>query len=148
VINPAARPKTQMTIARVSTVLMAIIITALAMLNLALIAQLVAIAFSMAGCTIFPLFLLGIWWSGSNRAGAKAGLIVGSLVTLISLTYLIGARVGWILPYNDFITYYLGAWYFAWIGAPLAIAANIIVSKLTKETPLEIRKFLIEQVHS
>jgi cation/acetate symporter len=148
VINPLARPKTQMTIARVSTVLMAIIITALAMLNLALIAQLVAIAFSMAGCTIFPLFLLGIWWSGSNRAGAKAGLIVGGIITLISLTYLIGARVGWVLPYNDFITYYLGAWYFAWIGAPLAIAANIIVSKLTKETPIEIRRFLIEQVHS
>lgn len=148
VINPAARPKTQMTIARVSTVLMAIIITAIALLDLALIAQLVAIAFSMAGCTIFPLFLLGIWWSGSNRAGAKAGLIVGGIVTLISLTYLIGARAGWILPYNNFITYYLGAWYFAWIGAPLAIVTNIIVSKLTKETPIEIRKFLIEKVHS
>jgi len=127
---------------------MAVIITVIAMVDLALIAQLVAIAFSMAGCTIFPLFLLGIWWSGSNRAGAKAGLIVGGIVTLISLTYLVGARAGWTLPYNDFITYYLGAWYFAWIGAPLAIAANIIVSKLTKETPLEIRKFLIEKVHS
>lgn len=148
VINPAARPKTQMNIARLSTILMAIIIAAIAMLDLALIAQLVAIAFSMAGCTIFPLFLLGIWWSGSNRAGAKAGLIVGGIVTLISLTYLIGARAGWDLPYNSFITYYLGAWYFAWIGAPLAIAANIIVSKLTPETPIEIRKFLIEKVHS
>ncbi|MFO7924225.1 MAG: VC_2705 family sodium/solute symporter [Bacteroidales bacterium] len=148
VINPEAKPKTQMTIARLGTLLMAIIITAIAVLDLALIAQLVAIAFSMAGCTIFPLFLLGIWWSGSNRAGAKAGLIAGGIVTLISLTYLIGARAGWILPFNDFITYYLGAWYFAWIGAPLAIAANIIVSKMTKETPVEIRKFLIEKVHS
>ncbi|MDR4987734.1 MAG: VC_2705 family sodium/solute symporter [Bacteroidales bacterium] len=148
VINPQARPKTQMTIARLSTILMAIIIAAIAMADLALIAQLVAIAFSMAGCTIFPLFLLGIWWTGSNRAGAKAGLIVGSIVTLISLTYLIGARAGWVLPYNEFISYYLGAWYFAWIGAPLAIATNIIVSKYTKETPLEIRKFLIEKVHS
>ncbi len=148
VINPAAKPRTQMTIARLGTLLMAIIITAIAVLDLALIAQLVAIAFSMAGCTIFPLFLLGIWWSGSNRAGAKAGLITGGIVTLIALTYLIGARIGWILPFNDFITYYLGAWYFAWIGAPLAIAANIIVSRMTKETPIEIRKFLIEKVHS
>jgi cation/acetate symporter len=148
VINPEAKPKTQMTIARLGTLLMAVIITAIAVLDLALIAQLVAIAFSMAGCTIFPLFLLGIWWSGSNRAGAKAGLMVGGTITLISLTYLIGARAGWILPFNDFITYYLGAWYFAWIGAPLAIAANIIVSKMTKETPIEIRKFLIEKVHS
>ncbi len=148
VINPEAKPKTQMTIARLGTLLMAVIITAIAILDLALIAQLVAIAFSMAGCTIFPLFLLGIWWSGSNRAGAKAGLITGGIVTLISLTYLIGARAGWILPFNDFITYYLGAWYFAWIGAPLAITANIIVSRMTKETPIEIRKFLIEKVHS
>ena len=148
VINPEAKPKTQMTIARLGTLLMAVIITAIAVLDLALIAQLVAIAFSMAGCTIFPLFLLGIWWSGSNRAGAKAGLITGGIVTLISLTYLIGARAGWILPFNDFITYYLGAWYFAWIGAPLAITANIIVSRMTRETPIEIRKFLIEKVHS
>ena len=148
VINPMARPKTQMLVARLGTLLMAVIITIIAMVDLALIAQLVAIAFSMAGCTIFPLFLLGIWWSGSNRAGAKAGLIVGGIITLISLTYLVGARVGWVLPYNDFITYYLGAWYFAWIGAPLAIVTNIIVSKLTDETPLEIRKFLIEKVHS
>ncbi len=148
VINPAAKPKTQMTIARLGTLLMAIIITAVAVLDLALIAQLVAIAFSMAGCTIFPLFLLGIWWSGSNQAGAKAGLIVGGIITLISLTYLIGARAGWILPFNEFISYYLGAWYFAWIGAPLAITAHIIVSKMTKETPIEIRKFLIEKVHS
>ncbi len=148
VINPEARPKTQMTVARVGTIIMAIIIAAIALLDLALIAQVVAIAFSMAGCTIFPLFLLGIWWSGSNRAGAKAGLIVGGIITLVSLTYLLGDRAGWIMPYHDFISYYLGAWYFAWIGAPLAIATNIIVSKLTKETPIEIRKFLIEKVHA
>jgi cation/acetate symporter len=148
VINPEAKPRTQMAIARLSTILMAIIIAAIAMANLALIAQLVAIAFSMAGCTIFPMFLLGIWWSGSNRAGAKAGLIAGGLVTLVSLTYLIGARAGWDLPYTPFISYYLGAWYFAWIGAPLAILVHIVVSKLTEETPIEIRKFLIEKVHS
>ncbi|MBM3420045.1 MAG: cation acetate symporter [Bacteroidetes bacterium] len=148
VINPVATPNLQLRVARVSTVMMAIIITILALFDLALIAQLVAIAFSMAGCTIFPLFLLGIWWSGSNRAGAKAGLITGSIVTLISLTYLIGAKAGWNLPWYGFVSYYLGAWYFAWIGAPLAILANIIISKLTRETPVEIRQFLIEKVHS
>jgi len=39
---------------------------------------------------------------------------------------------------------YMGAWYFGWIGAPLAIIANILVSKFTKPTPVEIRKFLAE----
>jgi cation/acetate symporter len=127
---------------------MAVIVTGIALLNLGLIAQLVAVAFSLAGCTIFPLFLLGIWWSGSNKQGAIAGLIAGSLVSVIAITYFVAGVKGIKLPYYEFITYWLGAWYFAWIGAPLAILCNIIVSKYTKETPIEIRKFLIETVHS
>jgi cation/acetate symporter len=148
VINPDAKPKTQLLYARLGTVLMAIIVTIIALFNLALIGQLVAVAFSLAGCTIFPLFLLGIWWSGSNRQGAIAGLIAGGLVSVIALTYFIASKSGVTLPAHDFISYYLGAWYFAIIGAPLAIIVHIIVSKLTSETPVEIRKFLIEQVHS
>jgi len=134
--------------ARLGTILMAIIVTIIALFKLALIAQLVAVAFSLAGCTIFPLFLLGIWWSGSNKQGAIAGLIAGGLVSIIALTYFIAEKSGVSLPLQETVSYYLGAWYFAIIGAPLAIITNIIVSKLTKETPVEIRKFLIEQVHS
>ncbi|MFC1730881.1 cation acetate symporter, partial [candidate division KSB1 bacterium] len=148
VINPNASPKNQLIFARLGTILMAIIVTAIALAKLALIGQLVAVAFSLAGCTIFPLFLLGIWWSDSNKPGAIAGLIAGGLVSAIALTYFIASKAGVTLPAHDFISYWLGAWYFAWIGAPLAILANIIVSSLTKETPVEIRKFLIEQVHS
>ncbi|MCK5170649.1 MAG: hypothetical protein KAQ75_12285, partial [Bacteroidales bacterium] len=128
--------------------LMAVIVTLLALKNWALIAQLVAVAFSLAGVSIFPLFLLGIWWSGSNKQGAIAGLIAGLLVAAISLTYFIAGKEGVTLPYHEFVNYWLGAWYFAWIGAPLAILTNIIVSKLTPETPLEIRKFLVLNVHS
>lgn len=148
VINPSASPKSQLLYARLATILMAVIVTLLALKNFALIAQLVAVAFSLAGCTIFPLFLLGIWWSGSNRAGAVAGLITGSVVSVIAITYFIAGTSGIELPFHNFISYWLEAWYFAWIGAPLAIIANIIVSKLTKPTPLEIRRFLIEKVHS
>ncbi len=148
VINPRSTPKTQMTMARVGTIIMAIIVTAIALMKLGLIAQLVAVAFSLAGCTIFPLFLLGIWWSGSNKQGAIAGLIAGGLVAIVSITYFVAGKNGTVLPYHEFFNYYLGAWYFAWLGAPLAIITNIVVSKLTSDTPLEIRKFLIEKVHS
>jgi len=148
VINPNAKPKNQLLAARIGTVIMAIIVTAIALAKLALIGQLVAVAFSLAGCTIFPLFLLGIWWSGSNKQGAIAGLIAGGLVSVIALTYFIAGKMGTTLPAHEFISYWLGAWYFAIFGAPLAIIVNIIVSKLTKETPVEIRKFLIEQVHT
>jgi cation/acetate symporter len=148
IINPNSSPKKQLLMARLGTILMAIIVTLLALKNWALIGQLVAIAFSLAGCTIFPLFLLGIWWSGSNKQGAIGGLIAGGLVSVIALTYFIAGKEGVTLPYHEFINYWLGAWYFAWIGAPLAIITNIIVSKLTPETPIEIRKFLVLNVHS
>ena len=148
VIRPQAKPKNQLIAARLGTILMAIIVTLLALKNWALIAQLVAVAFSLAGCTIFPLFLLGIWWSGSNRQGAVAGLITGGLVSVVAITYFIAGKEGLQLPYHDFISYWLEAWYFAIFGAPLAIIVHIIVAKLTKPTPIEIRKFLIENVHS
>lgn len=148
IINPNSSPKKQLLMARLGTILMAFIVTLLALKNWALIGQLVAIAFSLAGVTIFPLFLLGIWWSGSNKQGAIAGLIAGGLVSVIALTYFIAGKEGVTLPYHEFVNYWLGAWYFAWIGAPLAILANIVVSKLTPPTPLEIRKFLVLNVHS
>ena len=148
VINPDSTPKTQLKIARIGTIIMALAVTVVALLKLGLIAQLVSVAFSMAACTIFPLFLLGIWWSGSNRSGAKAGLAAGILVTTISITYFIVGLGGGSLPGQEFISYWLNVWYFAWIGAPLAIIVNIIVSKLTAPTPLEIKKFLAEQVHN
>ena len=148
VLNPDATPKKQMFMARMATILMTIIVMGLAMLKLALIGQLVALAFSLAAVTIFPLFLLGIWWSGSNKKGAIAGLSVGLLVMIISLTYFVAGKSGVTLPAHEFVTFWLGAWYFAWIGAPLAILTNIVVSLMTEETPYEIRKFLVEKVHT
>ena len=134
--------------AHLGTILMAVAVGVVALLKLGLIAQLVALAFSIAGCTIFPLFLLGIWWSGSNRAGAWAGLITGSAVSLIALVYFVVGKFGGELPGQAFVNFYLNAWYFAWLGAPLAILANISVSFMTnRDTPDNIRKFLAKEVH-
>lgn len=148
VINPQASERTQMVMARIGTILMAIAVTIVALMKLGLIAQLVALAFSLAGCTIFPLFLLGIWWSGSNRAGAWAGLLTGSAVSLIALAYFVCGKYDVALPAHEMVTYYLNAWYFAWLGAPLAILANIAVSNATgRDTPHEIKEFLATKVH-
>jgi len=147
VFNPQASEKKQLLMARLGTIVMAVIVSIIALFKLALIGQLVAVAFSLAACTIFPMFLLGIWWSGSNQQGAVAGLVVGLTISLISIIYFIATKIGATLPLQDFINYWLGAWYFAWIGTPLAIIANIVVSKITPETPIEIKKFLAEQVH-
>jgi cation/acetate symporter len=148
IFNPKASPKMQLNVARLGLVLMGVVVSIVALMNLGMIAQLVSVAFSMAACTIFPLFLLGIWWSGSNKAGGTAGMIVGITISLFSLTYFIVDKSGGTLPGQEFVSYWLNVWYFAWIGAPLSIITNIIVSKLTKPTPLEIRKFLVEKVHN
>jgi cation/acetate symporter len=148
VINPDSTPKSQLKVARIGTVIMALAVTVVALLKLGLIAQLVSVAFSMAACTIFPLFLLGIWWSGSNRTGAKAGLFTGILITTISLTYFVAGLGGGNLPGQAFISYWLNVWYFAWIGAPLSIIVNIVVSKFSTPTPVDIKKFLAEHVHN
>jgi len=149
VMNPSASQKVQLRVARIGTIVMAVGVGCVALAKLGLIAQLVALAFSLAGCTIFPLFLLGIWWSGSNRAGAIAGLSTGLGVAFISLAYFLAGHpaIDIALPGAKFMTYWLNAWYFAWIGAPLAIIVNIVVSRCTEDTPEEIRRFLYEKVH-
>lgn len=148
VFNPNATPNVQLRMARFGTVVMAIIVALIAIMQLGMIAQLVAVAFSMAACTIFPLFFLGIWWSGSNKQGGIAGMITGALFSLVSITYFIAGKSGTTLPAQEFMNYWLNVWYFAWIATPSAILVNIIVSKLSKPTPASIRKFLVEQVHS
>jgi len=147
VFNPEASGKSQIAAARIATIAMALGVMVVALLKLALVAQLVALAFSIAGCTIFPLFLMGIWWSRSNREGAWASILVGAAFTAIALVYFICGKFGVALPGAAFVGYWLNPWYFAWIAAPLAIVANIIVSLATPDTPEEIRKHLASEVH-
>ena len=147
VFNPEASGEAQIRAARLATIAMALGVMVVALLKLALVAQLVALAFSIAGCTIFPLFLMGIWWSRSNREGAWASILVGAGFTAIALVYFICGKFGVALPGAAFVGYWLNPWYFAWIAAPLAILANIVVSLATPDTPEEIRKHLAEEVH-
>ncbi len=146
-INPKATGAQQINMARIATVVMALGIILVALLKLALVAQLVALAFSIAGCTIFPLFLLGIWWSRSNRSGGIASLSVGGFFTVFSIFYFICGKFGVALPGSAFVGYWLNPWYFAWIASPLAILANIVVSLNTEDTPEHIRKHLASEVH-
>ncbi len=146
-INPEATGAQQVKMAKIATIVMAIGVMLVALLKLALVAQLVALAFSIAGCTIFPLFLLGIWWSRSNKAGGVASLSVGIGFTALAMIYFICGRFGVSLPGATFVGYWLNPWYFAWIAAPLAVIANIVFSLMGEETPMEIKKHLAEEVH-
>ncbi|MEV4128557.1 cation acetate symporter [Nocardia sp. NPDC049707] len=89
----------------------------------------VALAFSVAASTLCPLLVLGIWWRGLTAKGATSGLIAGGLAsggaTVVSVTGGISDELagGWLAAV-------LG--YPAALSVPLAFAAMILVSMLTR----------------
>ncbi len=137
-IHPDATEKQRMVVAKATTLVLATLVVALAANPPWLIAQITAVAFALAGNTLFPVFLLGIWWDRTNKYGAIAGMVTGLIITTSAL--LLGQSVpliGTLLPATSS----------ALIGAPLVILVMILVSLLTPPPPKEIRRFLAEEVH-
>jgi cation/acetate symporter len=104
-----------------------------------LIAEITAVAFALAGNTLFPVFLLGIWWDRTNKYGAIAGMTLGIVITFASLS------LGSVFPLLQSL---LPPTSSALIGAPVVIVVMIIVSLLTPPPPDAIRRHLFEKVHS
>jgi cation/acetate symporter len=89
VINPKATLLRRLTITKIFLIVTALISAYVATFRLAIIVELVAWAFSLAGSSFFPALVMGIWWKRTNKAGALAGMISGLVVTLF---YMIGSR--------------------------------------------------------
>lgn len=51
------------------------------------VAQVVALAFGLAACSLFPVIVMGIFWKRMNREGAIAGMIAGLAFTLSYIWY-------------------------------------------------------------
>jgi cation/acetate symporter len=83
VINPNASYGRRFLLSRTMILVCALIAALLALPRLALIAQMVAWAFSFAAATFFPVVLFGIFWRRANANGAIAGMAGGLIVTLI-----------------------------------------------------------------
>ena len=137
-INQRASEARKMAIAKGATLVLALIVTGLALAPKAHIAEITAVAFALAGNTIFPVFLLGIWWGRANRQGAIAGMVTGILVTIAA------PLAGGVLPLVDRLLPVTSS---ALVGAPLVILVMILVSLLTPPPSEEIRRFLADQVH-
>jgi Na+(H+)/acetate symporter ActP len=88
-------------------------------------AQTVVLAFAVAASTFCPLLVLGIWWRGLTDRGAVAGVVVGGVLSAVSvgLSLIDIGVTGWlssllIRP--------------AAISVPAAFITMIVVSKLTQ----------------
>ncbi len=137
-INPKADDRQRMAVAKGTTLVLALLVLIGALNPPGLIAQITAVAFALAGNTLFPLFLLGIWWDRANKYGAMAGMITGLCITVASLLpgYL-PPGFGALFPPTSS----------ALLGAPIVIAVMIVVSWVTPAPSLKVRRFLAEQVH-
>lgn len=137
-INPRASQKRLMRVAKGSTLVLAFIVLLVAVNPPGLIAQITAVAFALAGNTLFPVFLLGIWWGRANNYGAIAGMLTGIAITFGSLFWgHFWPVMGALFPPTSS----------ALLGAPIVIVVMITVSLLTPPPSERIRRFLAEKVH-
>ncbi|MGQ9874618.1 MAG: sodium:solute symporter family protein [Chloroflexus sp.] len=138
-INPKASLNTRIVLGKAMIIVAAVIAALLAIPRLALIAQMVAWAFSMAASTFFPVVLLGIFWKRANGPGAIAGMIGGLVVTIF---YMVNNYLN--PAFNVLGISHLGSGIF---GLPVAIILIVVVSLLTKEPSKEIQD-LVENLRN
>jgi cation/acetate symporter len=138
IINPQASELQKMSIAKGSTLVLAFLVLLGALNPPGLIAEIAAVAFALAGNTIFPAFLLGIWWSGTSRHGVISGMLTGLLITFSQPLF------GTLVPMVNTLFPLTAS---ALCGAPVVIIVMITVSRFTRPPSEEIRRFLAEEVH-
>jgi len=130
VLDPKASLTKRLTITKILLVVTALVAAWVATFRVAIIVELVAWAFSLAGASFFPALVMGIWWKRANKAGACVGMIAGLAVTAY---YMIGSRffgVSW------FGTQTIAS---AVFGLPIGFITIWIVSLLTEEPPKQVQ---------
>ncbi|MEX0703622.1 MAG: sodium:solute symporter family protein [Planctomycetales bacterium] len=117
------------------------------------VAEVVAFAFGLAAASFFPIILLGIFDSRTNRQGAIAGMLVGIAFTAC---YIVGDRwdvmfaverpAGYVAPW------YMTRWCFGIsaegigaVGCLLNFAVTLVVGRLTPPPPPHVRQ-LVEDI--
>lgn len=134
--NASERDKTYA--AKTFFLILALIVMVLTFKPWGMIAEIAAFAFAVAGNTIFPAFLLGIWWPRANAAGVISGMLTGLIISFTPL--ILGNSV-------TFISHFFPLTSSAFIGAPLVLIVIIVISLLTAPPSETIRLFVSRDVH-
>ncbi|MDI4637092.1 MULTISPECIES: sodium:solute symporter family protein [Halomonadaceae] len=148
-INPRITEKGEMLAARISMAGAILLATYLGLNPPGFAAQTVALAFGIAGASLFPVLMMGIFSKRMNNVGAVAGMLSGLVATLLYIfTYL-----GWFfIPGTNTLANTPDNWIlgisplsFGAVGAMINFAVAFSVSRVTKEPPQEIQD-LVESV--
>lgn len=137
-IRPNASERDKVFAAKGFFLILAAVVMVLTFQPWGMIAEIAAFAFAVAGNTIFPAFLLGIWWPRANAAGVICGMLTGLAISFAPL--LAGDRLPLIAQLFPLTSS-------AFIGAPLVLIVMIAVSLLTAPPSAAIRLFVSRDVH-
>ena len=142
-INPNISEKGELWAARIS-IAVAVVAAGLAGLNPpGFVAEVVALAFGLAASSFFPAIILGIFDKRMNREGALSGMIVGVVFTTIYIFYFKPQLGGPGLP-QDYL-FGISPEGIGTIGMIINFIVSLIVSRLTKPTPENIKE-LVESI--
>jgi cation/acetate symporter len=137
-IRPNATERDRVLAAKGFFLILAAVVMVLTFQPWGMIAEIAAFAFAVAGNTIFPAFLLGIWWPRANASGVICGMLTGLAISFAPL--FAGDRlpfIGQLFPLTSS----------AFIGAQLVMIIMIVTSLLTAPPSAAIRLFVSRDVH-
>ncbi|RMH80032.1 MAG: cation acetate symporter [Acidobacteria bacterium] len=133
IINPNLSPSTRVKIGKALLLVVALLGAYVASFRLAIIVELVAWAFSLAGASLFPALVLGVWDKRMNKYGAVAGILVGLGVTI---AYLIASR------FYGFEIFGIKPIASGIFGMPINFLVALIISRLTPPPPQQLQEFV------
>jgi cation/acetate symporter len=133
IVDPGASTQKRVTISKLLLLAVAFIAAYVASQKPADIMSLVGAAFSLAGSTLFPALVAGVFWKRANHQGAIAAMLAGFLVCLFYMLHtnpILGgdADAAWfhIAPISAGV-----------FGVPAGLAVLVLVSLLTPPPPRE-----------
>ena len=152
VLMPHISERKELLAGRISAAIAIIIAGFLGYYPPAFVAQVVAFAFGLAGASLFPPILLGIFSKRVNKEGAIAGMITGLVFTYGYIEYFKGLFLPWAgAPWAENVA---ENWLFGIspegigvVGAFLNFGVTIIVSKMTAKPPIAVGE-LVEHIRS
>jgi cation/acetate symporter len=132
-VDPGASTQKRVTISKLLLLAVAFIAAYVASQKPADILSLVGAAFSLAGSTMFPALVAGVFWKRANHQGAIAGMLTGFMVCVYYMVHtnpILGgdANAAWfhIAPISAGV-----------FGVPAGLAMLAVVSLLTPPPPRE-----------
>ena len=142
-INPNISEKGELWAARIS-IAVAVVAAGLAGLNPpGFVAEVVALAFGLAASSFFPAIILGIFDKRMNKEGELSGMIVGVVFTTIYIFYF-KPQLGGPGLSQDYL-FGISPEGIGTIGMIINFIVSLIVSRLTKPTPENIKE-LVESI--